>query len=157
MMEIERKFVLPRLPTEIQSITPLTIIQGYAITEPGELRLREEGGVNFVMTVKDDGDLARQEWSASVPRWVFEVLWRKTEGRRIRKLRRLVKHHDLTLEVDEYMGELAGLFVLEVEFPTEAAAAEFEPPWWARDARDVTHISAYKNKRLAVYGAPTGL
>ncbi len=156
-MEIERKFVLPHLPTEIQSITPVTIIQGYVFTEPGELRLREEGDVHYTVTVKDDGNLARREWITVVPRWVFELLWQQTQGRRVRKLRRIVKTELRTLEVDEYLGELAGLFVLEVEFPDEASAHEFELPWWAKSARDVTDIAAYKNKHLAVYGAPTGL
>jgi len=153
-MEIERKFLLPSLPAEIRSITPLTITQGYVFVEPGELRLREQGDIQFVVTVKDDGNLARREWSTEVPRWAFDLLWRQTEGRRLRKLRRIVKTEKHTLEVDEYVGSLTGLFILEVEFPSEAAAAAFELPWWGRDAQEVTQDPAYKNKRLAVSGRP---
>jgi CYTH domain-containing protein len=153
-MEIERKFLLPHLPIEVQALTPITIVQGYVFVAPGELRIREEGGVHSVLTVKDDGNLARREWITTVPRWVFDLLWRQTEGRRVRKLRRIIKTDTHTLEVDEYLGELAGLFVLEVEFADEASALEFDLPWWAESALEITSVAGYKNKNLATYGVP---
>jgi adenylate cyclase len=58
----------------------------------------------------------------------------------------------LVLEVDVYEGDLAGLVVAEVEFPSEAAADAWRPPAWL--GAEVTTDERYKNHRLAVDGVP---
>ena len=48
-----------------------------------------------------------------------------------------------------FAGELTGLVFAEVEFPDEAAAAEFVQPAWFD--RDVTFDDRFKNNRLALW------
>lgn len=152
-MEIERKFVITHLPpSNLREGRGAEILQGYVITNPGELRLRRKSDRHF-MTVKGDGNLSRDEWEQEVPEWVFKTLWPKTQGRRIEKTRYSIPYRQWTLEVDEYHGVLAGLLTLEVEFLSEKEAAEFRLPIWT-DGQDVTADKRYKNKALAVNGRP---
>lgn len=149
-MEIERKFRLTNLPTQLRT-SGEEILQGYLPVQAGEVRVRRKGGSSF-LTVKGDGTLCREEWDSHVPQWVFGQLWPETAGRRIEKTRYRVAYQDLILEIDEYHGRLAGLITMECEFPTIAAAEAFALPEWAEGAVDVTGDAAYKNKSLASAG-----
>lgn len=140
-------------PSNLREGRGVKILQGYIITDPGELRLRKKGEEYF-LTVKGDGTLSRDEWEHEIPEWVFQTLWPQTEGRRIEKSRYSVEWEGNTLELDEYYGNLTGLFTLEVEFLSEEDAAGFVPPWWCGQVRDVTEDKRYKNKALAVNGLP---
>jgi len=53
----------------------------------------------------------------------------------------------LTIELDIYSGDLAGLIVAEVEFASEDEADAFEPPNWF--GPEVTDDARYKNQNLA--------
>ena len=53
----------------------------------------------------------------------------------------------LTAELDLFSGELAGLVILEVEFPSVEAAVSFTPPAWF--GRDVTEDPAYHNSAIS--------
>lgn len=154
-MEIERKFRLTSLPilAILRTGTSAEIAQGYLFTDGGEMRIRRKG-IRYFLTVKGEGNLAREEWEAEVPEWVFVTLWGKTEGRRVEKTRYAIPCQGNTLEVDKYFGHLAGLFTLEVEFADEAAAAAFQLPDWAEGAVDVTADKRYKNKALSTAGGP---
>lgn len=151
-MEIERKFLLSAPPPPEVIGKGEEIHQGYLLADKkGELRLRHQGDCYF-LTVKGDGTLSREEWEIEAPKWVFNLLWPFSKGRRIEKTRFTVKD----VEVDVYRGRLAGLIILEREFPDEQAVAAFRLPEWAADAVEVTANQAYKNKNLAVHGLPKG-
>lgn len=152
-MEIEKKYLLTARPDVLDKAEKIAVKQGYLVTEDGELRIRQKGEQYF-MTVKGDGTLSREEWEVEIPAWVFATLWPKTEGRQITKTRFTIEYQGLTLEIDEYYGALEGLYTLECEFLTEAAAEAFVLPDWAADAEDVTTDKAYKNKNLAIHGRP---
>ncbi len=156
-MEIERKWRLTGLPPTqvLRRARTEELLQGYLVTEPGEMRLRAvrpAGG--FFLTVKADGGISRAEWETEIPEWVFRELWPRTFGRRVAKTRYRIPHGQGVLEVDAYHEGLAGLFVLECEFPSEAIAREFTLPDWTWDAVEVTAVPAYKNKALALDGPP---
>lgn len=53
----------------------------------------------------------------------------------------------LTAELDLFSGELAGLVILEVEFPSLEDAVSFTPPAWF--GRDVTEDPAYHNSAIS--------
>jgi len=152
--EIEKKFKLAALPPATILGEGVAIKQGYLFTTEGEGRVRQKGNAYF-LTVKGEGDLARSEWETSIPEWVFETLWRRTEGARVEKTRCSIDYEGLILEVDEYFGHLAGLVTLECEFESEEAANGFILPEWATSAEDVTSDKRYKNKALAVKGLPS--
>ena len=149
-MEIERKFRLAS-PPPIRLGEGILIAQGYLPVDRGELRLRRKGQEQF-LTVKGEGTLAREEWEAPVPSWVFDQLWPATEGAQIEKTRHEVIFEDHRLELDLYRGALEGLVILECEFPDAGQAGAFRLPDWAAEALEVTSDPAYKNKNLARSG-----
>jgi CYTH domain-containing protein len=149
-VEIERKFLLHGPPDHGLLGRGESIAQGYL---PLGLRLRRKGERHYV-TLKSEGTLSREEWETELPPWAFAQLWPATEKRRLEKTRYEVAHGDLTLEIDEYHGRLAGLWTLECEFASEAEAHAFTLPAWAADATDVTEDMRYRNASLAVFGLP---
>jgi CYTH domain-containing protein len=152
MKEIERKFILSRLPDDLA--TPHHIRQCYLVTTPNEVRIREREGT-CLLTIKSDGERERErdETEVFVPIWVFDALWPLCELR-IEKNRHTLVAHPYTYEVDVFAGPLLGLLILEVEFPSPEAADAFTLPAWAQSAVEVTQDRRYKNKVLAQYGRP---
>jgi CYTH domain-containing protein len=57
----------------------------------------------------------------------------------------------LTFEIDLYLGALARLMILEVEFPDMASAEAFVIPDVMGEALEVTHDKRYRNKNLALH------
>ncbi len=155
-LELERKFLIAEAPADLERYPADRILQGYlAIDDNGsEVRLRRRGE-RTTLTVKQGGGLARREEEVEITRGQFDRLWPLTEGRRVEKTRHLIDlPRGLMIELDRYDGQLAGLLVAEVEFPSAAAAQRFRPPDWF--GREVTEDEAYKNQRLATAGLPEG-
>jgi adenylate cyclase len=150
-MEVERKFVVPD-PPDLEGTEADEIEQGYlAIGAEGEVRVRRRGD-RLLMTAKRGEGLARQEAEIELDRDEFDELWPLTEGRRLHKRRHLIPHEGLEIEVDVYAGDLAGLVVAEIEFPSEEEARAFDPPEWLGE--EVTGDRRYLNETLASEGAP---
>jgi adenylate cyclase len=151
-MEVERKFLVPEAP-RLDGTESEEIEQGYlAIGSDGEVRLRRKGE-RLLLTAKRGEGLVRDEAEVELDGDAFERLWPLTEGRRLHKRRHVVPEGDLTIEVDVYEGDLEGLVVAEIEFPTEEAARAFEPPGWFGE--DVTGEERYLNETLATRGRPS--
>jgi adenylate cyclase len=62
-------------------------------------------------------------------------------------IRRVIQHEGATWEVDEFLGENAGLVVAEIELQSEGQA--FAKPEWLGE--EVTHDSRYFNSSLATH------
>jgi adenylate cyclase len=155
-IEIERKFLVPDPPGDLDGHPSTAIEQGYlAIADDGtEVRIRRRDD-DATLTVKSGGARSRVEEEIAIDPERFERLWPLTEGRRIEKRRYEIAADDgLTIELDVYDGALAGLVVAEVEFASEDAADGFAGPDWL--GPEVTDDSRYKNQRLACEGAPPG-
>ncbi len=149
-MEVERKFLVGE-PPELNPASGVWIEQGYLAIGDGEVRLRRKGE-GRLLTAKRGSGLSREEAEVELDRQPFEELWPLTEGRRLRKRRHLIPHDGLEIEIDVYEGELEGLVVAEIEFPTEDEARAFEPPAWLGE--DVTGDERYLNETLATRGLP---
>ncbi|HEY1854436.1 MAG TPA: CHAD domain-containing protein [Solirubrobacterales bacterium] len=151
--EIERKFVLEMMPPEAAGARERAIEQGYlAVDDELEVRLRRCGGERLLTAKRGHGE-SREEVELRLYGEQFEALWPLTEGRRLRKSRREVPLGDgLTAEVDRYEGDLAGLLVAEVEFPSVEASRAFRPPPWL--GREVSGERRYANQVLAREGLP---
>src|SRR4051794_9750402 len=120
-MEIERKFLVGDLPADLPDFPASEIRQGYlAVDEDGtEVRIRSRDG-SATLTVKQGAGRSRAEEELELGAEDFERLWPLTAGRRVEKRRYEVPASDgLTIEVDVYAGELAGLVIAEVEFPDD--------------------------------------
>jgi CYTH domain-containing protein len=152
-LEIERKYRLSDLPSWVEECRSEEIEQGYlALARDGtEVRLRRRGG-RLLLTAKVGTGETRVEEEIELEGEQFDALWPLTEGRRIWKIRYLVPYEGLTLEVDVFKGDLEGMLIAEIEFDSEEASAEFEPPLWL--GLDVTGDERYMNESLAVNGAP---
>ena len=152
MVEIERKFRVGEVPgLEAAAATPIE--QGYlAVDDAAEVRLRR-AGEGRRLTAKRGHGAERAEVEIDLAAADFERLWPLTAGRRLEKTRRRLPLGDgLTVEVDVYGGELAGLRVAEVEFPDAEAERRFEPPDWF--GRELTGDDDYANQTLAARGLP---
>jgi len=150
-LEIERKFLLRRLPEDFASRSGEEIRQGYA--EDG-LRFRQKGA-RYFETRKFGTGLVAEEHEREITRDEFERAWPSTEGRRLEKTRTEVElGNGLVAEVDIFAGALAGLRYVEVEFDDVETARAFTPPDWF--GREVTDDLRYKNSSLARLGLPPG-
>ena len=152
-VEIERKYVLPAAPPELEGHTGERIQQGYvAVADDGvEVRVRRRGD-ETVLTVKSGPGHVRVEEELPIDERRFAALWPLTEGRRLTKTRHLVPLGDLTAEVDVYDDALAGLVTAEVEFASTEDSARFVAPEWL--GREVTGDPRYANQSLARSGRP---
>lgn len=152
-VEIERKYVLPGQPPDLDEHPSEPIQQGYlAIAEDGvEIRVRRRGETT-VLTVKSGPGHVRVEEEMPIDERRFAALWALTEGRRVSKTRHYVPIGDLTAEVDVFDERLAGLVTAEIEFPSLDASARFAPPDWL--GREVTGDARYANQSLAVLDGP---
>jgi CYTH domain-containing protein len=153
-VEIERKFLVERVPPDLDAHPSAQIDQGYlAIADEGlEVRLRRYGDQSF-LTVKSGGGEVRLEEEIEIDERRFHSLWPLTDGRRISKRRYVLPSEGgARIELDVYDGALKSLVTAEVEFDSSDAAAAFTPPPWL--GRDVTDDSRYKNRRLALDGLP---
>lgn len=153
-LEIERKFLLKSLPMDVLRTRGTPILQGYlAHDEHMEVRLRQQGRKYF-LTVKEGSGLRRKEVEVAISAAQFRVLWPSTTGRRLEKVRTVVRHGRWRLELDRYLGELAPLLIGEVEFDSMEESEGFEKP--AYFGEEVTEEEGYRNVALAIHGAPHG-
>jgi adenylate cyclase len=146
--EIERKFLVRRLPPSLKRSRRYMIAQGYLSAEPGgrQVRLRKKGKVAS-LTFKVARGNAREEREIRLSPKQFSALWPATRGRRLRKVRYEIPWKRHKIEIDVYRGENNGLVVAEVEFPNHTARRRFKPPGWF--GREVTGEKRYSNLRLA--------
>src|SRR5436853_5755062 len=146
--EIERKFLLKRLPEKLDRSRRYIIAQGYLATEPAgrHVRLRKKGKTAS-LTFKAGSGAHREEREIKLSPKQFAALWPATAGRRLRKSRYEIPWKNLLIEIDIYRGRHAGLVVAEVEFPDRATCRKFKPPPWF--GREVTGEKRYSNVWLA--------
>ncbi len=163
--EIERKFLVSELPDDLESHPSEPIEQGYIVVEgSAEVRIRRRGrpagagegrsDARDRLTIKSGSGGVRVEEEFEIDDRRSASLWPLSEGRRVSKTRyRLPGEDGLTIELDIYAGDLSGLLTAEVEFSSEAASREFDPPDWF--GRELTGDHRYANRSLAVNGLPT--
>lgn len=147
-MEIEKKFLVKELPSDLDTYEHRTIEQGYLCTEP-VVRIRRDGE-EYILTYKSKGFLAREEYNLPLTEEAYQHLIQKADGRIITKERYRIPLGDkLVIELDVFTGELAPLVLAEVEFESEAEAVAFEAPKWFGE--DVTYSSKYHNSTMSKY------
>ncbi len=145
-MEIERKYLIPRLPANYTAYPCRLIEQGYLCTSP-VVRIRKDNS-RYELTYKSKGLLSREEYNLPLDQSSYEHLRTKADGRIIRKRRYMIPLTDeLTIELDVFEDGLAPLVLAEVEFPDEESALSFTPPEWF--GKDVTFSGEYQNSRLS--------
>ena len=146
--EIERKFLVRKLPEDLAAHPSTQISQGYLVsTDDGlQVRLRKKRE-QYSLTYKKGLGQVREEREVTLTEEQFATLWPATEGKRLIKTRYDIPLGDRVVEIDIYGGKHDGLIVAEVEFDDEASAIDFRPPDWLGD--DVTGDPRYSNQLLA--------
>ena len=145
-MEIERKYLIRRLPGNTENYPCRIISQGYLNTDP-VVRIRRDND-KYELTYKSKGFMERQEYNLPLTREAYEHLLTKIDGYMIRKKRYMIPLKcGLTAELDVFEEQLAPLLLVEVEFQSEEDALSFVPPSWFGE--DVTFSGEYHNSRLA--------
>ena len=145
-MEIERKFLVNALPSDLALYAHRTIEQGYLCTEP-VVRARRDGDT-YILTYKSKGFLSREEHNLPLTEEAYKHLIQKADGRIITKERYNIPYGDkLVIELDIFAGDLAPLMLAEVEFESEEEALAFTPPSWFGE--DVTYSSKYQNSVMS--------
>jgi len=146
--EIERKFLIKRLPPEFKRGRHFFIAQGYLVTEPDDRHVRLRKAVrNASLTVKLVRGSVRDEREINLTPKLFAALWPATKGRRLQKMRYEIPWKNFVIEIDIYRGKNDGLVVAEVEFLSRATCRKFKPPNWF--GREVTGVRRYSNISLA--------
>jgi CYTH domain-containing protein len=146
-LEIERKFLIDKLPRNLARYPHTEIAQGYlAVGRREHVRLRKKGRV-CTLTFKRGPARAREEREIHLNPAQFGILWPGTKGTRLTKTRYYVPYRGLTIELDLYHGSHEGLMVAEVEFDDAQTYHSFRPPGWLGD--EVTGASRYSNVKLA--------
>ncbi len=146
-MEIERKYLIRRLPENLSQYQCKKIAQGYICTNP-VVRIRKSDD-EYYLTYKGKGLMAREEYNLPLTQEGYEHMLPKIDGRLIEKSRYLIPlDGKLTAELDIFEGDLAPLIIVEVEFDSLDAANSFIPPEWFGE--DVTESRKYHNSNLAL-------
>ncbi|MBF0127440.1 MAG: CYTH domain-containing protein [Magnetococcales bacterium] len=154
-LEVERKYLVSRVPEAIAGIQGVHIVQGYLAVENSgsEVRLRDKAGSCF-LTVKSGSGPIRGEGEIAISREQFAVLWDFTQGRRVIKDRyRIPLGNGMVVDLDLYHDRHEGLMTAEVEFASPEACQGFTPPEWFD--REVTWEEGFRNRNLALHGLPS--
>ena len=162
-MEIERKFMIKRLPENLEDYPLLHVEQGYLSVSP-VIRVRKENE-DYYLTYKGSGMMARDEVNLSLNEEAYYHLREKADGKIISKKRYLIPlphptfstangfpkppaDYHLTIELDVFDPPFAPLIIAEVEFGSKEAAEAFIPPDWFGE--DVTYRKEYHNSFMAL-------
>ena len=152
-IEIERKFLVTSDAWRAAAHEVVAMAQGYlndlAMVEGGaqkaSVRVRIQGDAAYLNIKSRELGHTRQEFDYPIPVDEARALLALCVGGLIDKRRHLVRHGGLLWEVDEFLGDNAGLVVAEVEL--QHAGQPFDKPGWA--GTEVTDQSRYYNLALA--------
>ncbi len=145
-MEIEKKYLIPTIPENIEQYPFISIEQAYICTSP-VLRIRKRSD-QYIFTYKSAGLMSREEIETSLTEEAYYHLLSKADGNVITKTRYLIPtDNNLTIELDIFHGCFEGLVLAEVEFEDEESALSYTPPSWFGE--DVTYSSKYHNSTLS--------
>ena len=145
-MEIERKYLVKRLPEQLSQYTCLEIEQAYLNREP-VVRIRRQNE-EYILTYKGSGMMIREEYNLPLDKASYEHLREKADGKIIKKKRYIIPiEGGLKVELDVFEGVHQGIVLAEVEFPDEAACYAFHPLDWFGE--DVTMKEEYHNSNMS--------
>lgn len=144
-IEIERKF---RVAGEgWRTADGQRYCQGYLSRERGRtVRVRVVGEQAWLTIKGETVGATRLEFEYSIPRADADELLRLCAGPLVEKVRHKIELGGVTWEVDEFLGDNAGLVVAEVELQREDQ--EFPRPEWLGE--EVTGDPRYFNSNLAI-------
>lgn len=151
-VEIERKFLLSDERWRADVGNSLRLCQGY-LTDASALvaglarcsvRVRIAGDEAWLNIKSAELGVRRLEFEYPLPLSDAEHMLDRLCDGRVEKIRHFVRVQGHRFEIDEFLGDNAGLVVAELELPAIDAAFP-RPPWLGRE---VSHVSRYYNVNL---------
>ena len=147
-MEIERKFLLNNFPNNLKCIETAMVSQGYISINP-EVRIRSyeyNDDKKFVLTIKGEGDLSRNEMEVCITEEAFKGISEIINKPLIEKDYRKYQLSDgLILECSHVdKGSASEFIYAEIEFENEEQAKEFIVPDFLE--KEITDCPEYKMK-----------
>jgi adenylate cyclase len=157
-MEIERKYKVNNLPSDLSQYKYKKIEQGYLCHNP-TIRIRKSNE-DYILTYKSKFGIEKKSENSAVinhevelplSKEAYDELKAKTDGNIIYKTRYLIPiDNELTAELDVFEDKLLGLILVEVEFPNEQLADEFSPPsWFGKELSSDQRFSNYHLSKLS--------
>lgn len=144
--EIERKFLIKKLPEQLNNYSHSIIEQGYLCINP-VVRVRRINN-DYILTYKSSGMMTREEYEHPLTADGYQHLIQKSDGIVISKTRYYIPDDTgHIIELDIFDKDLDGFIMAEVEFSSEEDAVNYIIPDWFD--REVTHDSAFHNSRIS--------
>ena len=152
-MEIERKFLVNKIPENLENYEKIEIEQGYLTNKP-TIRIRK-ANEKYILTIKskfgvsksDNGSIVNNEHELEITAKEYEHLKKKIDGRVLKKTRYIIPlDNGLKVELDIFKERLFGLVFAEVEFQSLEMADNFVKPAWL--GRDVSDDKRYRNSSI---------
>lgn len=154
-MEIEKKYLVPKLPELSADCEKWEIEQYYLCSKP-TIRIRKKNE-EYILTYKNHrpdktADLSlcvADEVEMPLTAEAFEHLKAKSDGIGICKTRYRIPYEKYTIELDVFHEDYEGFCMAEVEFPTIDESTSFCPPdWFGKDVSgDVHYTNSYLSKK----------
>ena len=143
-IEIERKFLV--LGNAWRTVGGTRICQGYLNRDQHRtVRVRIAGDQAYLTVKGVTQGNTRAEFEYEISVKDAEQLLALCDGPVIEKIRHNIEHGDHVWEVDDFLGQNAGLVVAEIELASELEVF-VKPPWVGREVSD---DSRYFNSQLA--------
>ena len=109
-MEIERKYLIHKLPEDLETYPRKKIQQAYLCTDP-VVRIRRQDQ-DYYLTYKGGGLMVREEYNLPLNKTAYEHLLEKADGIILSKTRYLLPLTDtLTIELDVFDPPYQGLWL----------------------------------------------
>lgn len=142
-IEIERKFRVIGDGWRAAAHAVIDIAQGYlndraalaSGAQHASVRIRLQGDAAYLNIKSSQPGHTRQEFEYPLPVKDARELLALCVGGRIEKRRHLINHGGLLWEVDEFLGDNAGLVVAEVELHNAGQTIE-KPEWLGAEVTD---------------------
>ena len=145
--EVERRFLVRAEKGLLATFDECRRLkQGYLLTGERSLRIRVGENRGAVLTAKVGTGVRRLETEVVVPNEIAEALFLKADQQVIEKVRWYIG----PWELDQFLGSLSGLFLLEVELERADDELPDRLPSGVRVIREVTDDNRWTSSGLAV-------
>lgn len=155
-MEIEKKYLVNRIPENLDQYDKWEIEQCYLCEHP-VVRIRRKND-EYLLTYKnrnnqqnfagDHSLCMAEEIEVPLTKEAYEHLKAKADGICIIKTRYRIPYQDHVVELDLFHGSYDGFCLAEVEFDSVQDGEDFVPPEWL--GMDVSGDYHYANSYMAL-------
>jgi adenylate cyclase len=127
--EVERKFLLGSLPSDIDATSKITYERYFLEVEPGrEVRIQRKGDELYREVKTTNSELVSDKEAAPLTAKEFDELRQSAIGSIERDSYMITGVQNASVKI--YHGRFEGLIRAEIEFPNTDAASHFSPPDW---------------------------